>query len=151
MERGRLGANGTTRRRSSGRAARKPGSSDPELSAARQASVHAARKPGSSGPCLRVQPVQVANGQSGPGGSWCPVLDRRLNGSAGRCGLGGRRTRWCPILGSGARRSGHVTQGQNRVMPLMADSVGQMRGQPQVRDLTPSNCHPSLAEGCMFE
>ena len=34
MEQGRLGANGTTRRRASGRAARKPGSSDPELSAA---------------------------------------------------------------------------------------------------------------------
>ena len=52
MEQGRLGANGTTRRRSSGRAAQKPGSSDPELSAARPASVHAARKPGSSDPEL---------------------------------------------------------------------------------------------------
>ena len=52
MEQGRLGANGTTRRRSSGRAAQKLGSSDPELSAARQASGHAARKPGSSDPEL---------------------------------------------------------------------------------------------------
>ena len=54
MEQGRLGANGTTRRRSSGRAAQKPGSSDPELSAARSASVHAARKLGSRDPELSV-------------------------------------------------------------------------------------------------
>ena len=52
MGQGRLGANGTTRRRSSGRAAQKPGSSGPELSAARPASVPAARKPGSSDPEL---------------------------------------------------------------------------------------------------
>ena len=54
MGQGRLGANGTTRRRSSGRAAQKPGSSDPELSAARSASVHAARKLGSRDPELSV-------------------------------------------------------------------------------------------------
>ena len=54
MGQGRLGADGTTRRRSTGRAAQKPGSSDPELSAARSASVHAARKLGSRDPELSV-------------------------------------------------------------------------------------------------
>ena len=43
MEQGRLGANGTTRRRSSGRAAQKPGSSDPELSAAGRVDDHRGR------------------------------------------------------------------------------------------------------------
>ena len=43
MVQGRLGANGTTRRRSSCRAAQKPGSSDPELSAAGRVDDHRGR------------------------------------------------------------------------------------------------------------
>jgi hypothetical protein len=81
-----------------------------------------------SGGVLRLDPVQVTNGQSGP--------DTHQHQRAGE--PGSWMINWSLRLGSGAWRSGHVRvkQGQSRVM---VDSVEQMRARPQVRDFTPSN------------
>ena len=74
-----------------------------------------------------MRPVGVANGQSGPGweseSSQGPASMMTTGQRAGVSGswAGGPDRAWGPRLGGGARRRGHVTQGQSKVM---AESVG---------------------------
>ena len=58
-------------------------------------------------------------------GGYAGVRDSEVElGGAGRSDLGSRRIRWCPRLGGGARRSGHVTQEWGKVM---SDHVGRSK------------------------